>query len=349
MMDVLFMNKLERCLAVLDMKLPDRVPVVPQNYSFCVHHSGYKMKDVTHNGRLLAECIIRGWQDFDYDGVTVDLDNAAAAEALGASVEFREDDPAVVSKAMLKNLRDVDNLKLPDPTKDGRLHVYIDCVKTLVREIGNDAFIYAFFDQGPFSLAAILRGMETWMMDLALRKDLKLVHKLIDFCRQAGEIFGKALVDAGAHVVGIGDAVASPDVVSPVFYEEFAFPYEQQMADNINSYGGRFGIHICGNVTAILPKLSETEAKLLDIDYKTDLNEAKRICRDKVAIRGPIDPSSVLCQGSAGLVEDKCREAIEILGHAGGFMLSSGCDIMKISPPENIKAMVHTTDKYGKY
>ena len=343
------MNKLERCLAVLNLELPDRVPVVPQNYAFCVHNCGYTMKDVCHNGELLAQCLIRTLEEFDYDGVTVDLDNAVSAEVLGAPVKFREDAPAVVSGSIIKNLEDVENLTLPDPNKDGRLHVYIECVRYLAREIGNDVFIYAFFDQGPFSLAAIIRGIETFMLDLAIKKELKLIHKLIDFCRQSSEIFGKALIDAGAHVVGIGDAVASPDVVSPETYEQFAFPYEKQMAENISKYGGKLGIHICGNTTSILPKLAQTGAKVLDLDYKTDMKQAMNICQGKVAMRGPIDPSSVLAQSTPEEVESKCREAIEILGKGGCFMLSSGCDIMKTTPPENIKAMVEAASKYGNY
>jgi len=344
------MTRFERCLSVLENRIPDRVPVVPENYAFCVKHCGYKMKDVRHDGNLLAECLIRTLEDFGYDGVTVDLDNAASAEALGCRVDFSEEDnPAIVSGPAIESLEEVKDLKIPEPYKDGRLHVYIECTRRLAREIGKDAFIYAFFDQGPFSLAAMVRGIENFMLDLAMRENLELIHQLIDFCRQAGEIFGKALIDAGAHVVGIGDALASPDVISPRQYEEFAFPYERRMAENIQKEGGRFGIHICGNVTPILPKLVQTGAVLLDIDYKADLKEVKRICRGKVAVRGPIEPSSVMCFGTQKVVEEKCREAIEILGKNGGFILSSGCDIMKGTPPENMAAMVQAALKYGHY
>ena len=334
------MTGLERTLKALNREVTDRVPVVPENYNFCIHHCGYKMKDVFHNGKLLAECLIKTREDFGYDGVTVDMDNAASAEALGCPVIFREDDPAVVSGPAIRNLEEIEKLSLPDPHKDGRLHVYIDCVKHLSEEIGSEAFIYAFFDQGPFSLAALVRGMEDFMLDLAAGEKPELIHRLIDFCRQAGEIFGKSLIDAGAHVAGIGDALASPDVVSPKQYEEFAFPHEKVMAENIHRYGGKFGIHICGDITAILPKLVETGADLFDIDYKVDLGKIRRICSGKAAVRGTIDPSEVMCFSSPEVVKKKCHEAIEAIAPGGGFILSSGCDIMKGTPPENMQAMV---------
>lgn len=340
------MNSLQRCLVSLDNRIPDRIPVVPENYAFCVHYCGYKMEDVSHNGKLLAECLICTMKDFGYDGVTVDLDNAVSAEVLGCPVHFREDDPAVASGPAIQSLEEIEKLSLPNPYKDGKLYVYIDCVNHLSKEIGNEYFIYAFFDQGPFSLAAQVRGIENFMLDLAMRKDLKSIHKLIDFCRQSGEIFGKALIDAGANVVGIGDSLASPDVISPKQYEEFAFPYEEIMTENIHKYGGKFGIHICGDITPILPKLVETGVVLLDIDYKTDLKEAKKICKGKTAIRGPVDPSSVMSFGNPQLVREKCKEAIQTLGPES-FILSSGCDIMKETPVENMDAMVKSTIKYS--
>ena len=90
-----------------------------------------------------------------------------------------------------------------------------------------------------------------------------------------------------------------------------------------------------------------TGADLLDIDYKTDLEEIRRICSGKVAVRGTIDPSEVMCFSPPEVVKKKCREAIEVLAPGGGFMLSSGCDIMKQTPAENMQAMVEATIEHG--
>jgi len=49
----------ERCLAAIEFRETDRVPVNPGNYSFCMNYCGYDFKDVNHNGDLLAECLIR--------------------------------------------------------------------------------------------------------------------------------------------------------------------------------------------------------------------------------------------------------------------------------------------------
>ena len=79
------MNGLERCLAVLRGDTPDCVPVVPQNYLLSVHHCGYQVRDVVHDGELLADRLIRACEELGYDGVAVGLDNAASAEFLDGS------------------------------------------------------------------------------------------------------------------------------------------------------------------------------------------------------------------------------------------------------------------------
>ncbi len=330
----------ERCLAAVEFRETDRVPVNPENFAFCVAYCGYDYKDVNFDGELLADCLIKTMEDFDYDGVTVALDNAVAAGALGAEIAFRDDEPAVAVGPAIQNLSEVDALKVPNPLKDGRLHVHIDCVKRLSRQIGDEKFIYAYADQGPFALAAMVRGMETFLTDIGLERDDAGIRKLIDFTGQCTEVFMKSLVDAGAHVVGIGEAIASPDMVSPSHYEKFAFEPDTRVIQAVKDYGGKTGLHICGNVTDILGFLVQTGVDLLDIDYKTDLKRCHEICRGKVAIRGPIDPAEVLMLGTPAVVRAKCQEAIAILGPQGGYILDAGCDITKAVPPENLRAMV---------
>ena len=58
------MTGLERTLKALNREVTDRMPLVPENYNFCIHYSGHKMKDVCRDGRLLAESLIRTWKDF---------------------------------------------------------------------------------------------------------------------------------------------------------------------------------------------------------------------------------------------------------------------------------------------
>ena len=339
------MTELERCLAVLNGQLPDCVPVVPENYLFSIRHCGCRMKEVVRNGHLLADCLIKTCDDFGYDGVTVDLDTAVSAEILGCPVRFRDDDPAIVEEPVLTNLADVDRLKLPQDKMPGRTQTYVDCVSQLVKRTGRRRLVTAFCDQGPFSLAALVRGVENFLLDLTDPNAKPLIHRLLEICGKVTEMFGNLLIGAGAHVVVFGDSLASPDVVSPAIYREFILPYEQKVVSRLKGKGSFIGVHVCGNVTAILADLVKTGADLLDIDYKTDLDRVAEVCKG-ITIRGPLDPSGVLCFGTQELVEAKSKEAIEILGKKGRLLLGSGCDMSPNTPAQNIQAMVNAAHDF---
>ena len=73
----------------------------------------------------------------------------------------------------------------------------------------------------------------------------------MDLCVAAGCAFAAAQLEAGADTIGIGDAIASQ--VSPKLYEELIWPREKRLIDGIHAQGGLVRLHICGNITHLLP------------------------------------------------------------------------------------------------
>jgi uroporphyrinogen decarboxylase len=335
------MNGLQRCLSAFRGEMPDCVPVAPENYQFCIRHSGYRMKDVARDGNLLADCLMRTVEDFDYDGVTIDLDNAASAEVLGCPVAFRDDEAAVVSRPALEALAYAGRLpRVPVGAVPGRWGVYADCAARLRTRIGDEKLIIAYCDQGPFSLAAIVRGMDRFLMEVAEGGRETEIHRLLEITTEVTTAFARLLAGAGAHVVVFGDAIASCDVVSPGVYREFALPYEKRVVAALEAAGVRSGVHVCGNVTPILGDLCATGAAMVEIDYKCDLPTVARVIAGRAVVRGTLDPAAVMRFGTPQLVRARTEEAIDILGSDGRLIVSTGCDMSPDTPPENLRAMV---------
>ena len=205
------MTSLERCLAVLNGDIPDTLPVIPQCFMLAIETAGFKIGDVNRNGKLMAKAHAISQEKFNYDGCVIDFDDASIAEALGAKVIFRDDEPAVVNEdePVLKNLRDIYDMDFPDPLKSGRLCEWLEATRTLVDEIGDHVFVMGRADQGPFSIACMLRGTTQFMMDI-MTEDKKVITDVLEYCRKASAIFAKAQKDAGAHATSIGDALAGP-------------------------------------------------------------------------------------------------------------------------------------------
>lgn len=334
-------------MKVLHGEFPDRVPVIPQSFMYAVETAGHKIGKVNKSGKLMAESHLISHEKFEYDGIIIDFDDASLAEACGARVIFRDDEPAVVdeSEPLLKDLRDVENLKLPDPYKDGRLPEWLEATRILSDKVGQEVFIMGRADQGPFSLACLLRGTEQFMMDL-LMEEKEVIDKVIDYCRQACVVFAKAQKDEGAHSTSIGDSIAGPNLISPDMYRNYALEPERMLTAEIRDYGIPFSIHICGDTSEIISDMASTGADILEVDWKVDMQRAREIIPDSTVIMGNIDPSDPLVLGTPIQVEEAVKSVLS-LTRGKGLFLSSGCAMGRNTPEENMRAMISAAKKYG--
>ena len=343
------MTSLERCLAVLNGEMPDTLPVVPQCFMLAVETAGFRIGDINRNGKLMAKAHIISQEKYRYDGCVIDFDDASIAEALGAKVIFRDDEPAVVNEEepVLKDLRDIYELDTPEPLKHGRLCEWLEATRTLVDETGDRVFVMGRADQGPFSIACLLRGTTQFMMDL-MTEDKKLIADVLEYCRKASVIFAKAQKDAGAHATSIGDALAGPNLISPEMYREFALEPERLLVKEVQDYGIPFSIHICGKTNDIIKDMGSTGAKILEVDWQLDMRKAREAVPLSTVLMGNIDPSFPLVLGTAKDVEEAVKNVITATKGRNLFV-SSGCAMGRNTPPENFRTFVAAARKYGSY
>ena len=341
-------SSLDRSLRAIYHQTPDRVPVIPQAQSWVMHHYGSSAAELLHDGARLAELMIQGRRDFGWDGVFVGTDSVALAECAGLQVETTALGPVPHPAGMLSDLGQASDLHIPAIEKT-RLQEWITATRILSREIGGEALIIARGDQGPFTLAGQLRGMEQFLIDITAGENEARIHCLLDFCARYWLAFAARLLEAGAHVVTIGDALASGSLISPAAFEKYALPYQRRLAGSIRQMGGLFGVHVCGNTTRVVPRLAECGAHLLEIDAPTDFTLAVRAARGKTCLLGSVDTSEVMARGRPQDVEAECRWRMKLVMPGSGFILSTGCAISPDVPEENLRAMVESVEKYGRY
>ncbi|MFN8008454.1 MAG: uroporphyrinogen decarboxylase family protein, partial [Terriglobia bacterium] len=201
---------------------------------------------------------------------------------------------------------------------------------------------------GPMDLAAQLRGLNEWMLDIALGEQCEFIHALLDYCRRVATRYAYALIECGGHSTSIGEPLAGPDLLSPKHYREYPWRHERAMAVELKSRGIILHNHICGNTTRILEDFVATDAQVLEVDHKTDSIKIKDAARHKTCLLGNID-TGLLAFGKPQEVEDACRSLIEMWKPDSGFILGPGCALGTQTPPENIHALVETAKKYGSY
>lgn len=343
------MTSLERCMAVLNGETPDVLPIVPQSFMLAVETANMQICEVNKDGKKMAQAHIISQEKYGYDGCVIDFDDATIAEAVGAKVIFRDNDPAIVDEAqpVLKDLRDVYDMQLPDPEKSGRMCEWLEATRTLTESIGDHVFVMGRADQGPFSIACLLRGTTQFMMDL-LTEDKQLIDDVLEYCRKISAVFAKAQKDAGAHATSIGDAFAGPNLISPDMYRQFALEPEKRLVKEVQDYGIPFSIHICGNTNGIIADMGTTGAKILEIDWQLDIAKAREIVPASTILMGNIDPSYPLVIGTPADVDLAVKKLIEAT-KGRGHIISSGCAMGRNTPPENFRAFIAAVRKYGTY
>lgn len=341
------MTSIERINAVLHGEMPDMLPVVPQSFIFSAAAAGYSIGQINRKPALMAKSHIICQEKYGYDGCVIDVDDASLAEACGARVNWREDDVACVDEhhPALNSLEEIGDLELPDPLKSGRLCHWLEVTERLKDAIGDHVWIMGRADQGPFSLLALLRGAQNFMLDL-MTEDEEVIRRALNWAAEAHIRFALAQREAGAHATSMGDSYASPNLVSPSVFRSFALKPEQETVRRVQTDDFPFSVHVCGDTNRILQELGETGAKILELDWRTDMKKAREILPASAVMMGNVNPSYPLYTGTPEEVRAAVRSVIESTGGRGLFV-SSGCAIGGNTPPENFAALVDAAREYG--
>ncbi|MFC1692965.1 uroporphyrinogen decarboxylase family protein [Candidatus Latescibacterota bacterium] len=335
------MNGKERILTALRMEEPDRVPVFPLGDYYCASVAGLSVREFATDGENMAAGLLAGRERFEWDGIDVGCDVALEGEALGGACEYPEDSVPHIVKHVLTNHEDLKKLKVPNPLKDGRMPVVVRATEIVVKEVGDDVFIESVI-MGPLNGASQARGVNDLMMDTLDRPDF--VEDLLDFMNKVLFEFGKAQIDAGSPGLILGEAICTPTFCPPNFYREKVLPRQQKLISDLKKYGAQYiNLHVCGDTTKILPDMAETGADILDIDWQVDMADAKRLVAGKAAVRGNLNPSALLLQGTPEEVYEEAVRIIKTAGAGGGIILGSGCDVPVPTPYENVDAITQAS------
>ena len=343
------MTSQERVRTVLAGGIPDRVPVDLHNFLMTAQASGMPFGDFLQDGEAMAEWQIHLWREFGHDLLILESGTTTLAKACGCGVEYLPNSAPVMVQPVLHSLDELDKLAIPDFANTFPLNQNLKATRIVAEEIGPQAYILGRADQGPFSLASMLLGLENFLLALSDPEQHARLHKLLAFSLETVYRYAIAQVENGAHMVSIGKSLSGPDVTSPRMYREFEWGYACRLVERLKAENIPLAYHICGNATRIVADMAATGAAVLELDYKCDLPKIKAAARGKTTILGVIDPSNVLALGTPALVTEKVREELAILADGGGLILGPGCALPPATPFENIHALVEAAHRYGRY
>ena len=343
------MTSLERCLATIRQQPHDRVPVDLHNFMMTVVDVKLPSAQLYQDGQLLGEAQVAAWKRFGHDMLLVENGTAALAEACGCEVSYLPGSAPLIERALLGSLSEVASIRKPDPFGSPLCRATMDATRYVLDQIGDQVCVMGRADQGPFDLASMISGPQTLLTEMAVGECDDQIFELLDYTSDAYILYAKLFKEMGCPGTSVGEALCSPDVISPAMYEKYCLPYGKKVVKALQSDDFFLAYHTCGNTSRIIDRMVQTGAKVLEFDYKCNMAVAKKASAGKTTLLGPIDPSGVLHHGTIEEVEAACRAAIEVLAPGGGFILGPGCALPGTTPPENIDKLVECAKVYGKY
>jgi len=282
--------------------------------------------------RVLVEANVKCLEIMGHDAVGLISDPFRETSAFGGKVRFSGNNNPVC-EPIISDIHDLEHLKNPDVYKSERTSDRINAAKYYKKILGDEVPVIGWIE-GPLAEAADLAGVNNILLSILMEPDF--VRRLMEICVITAKEFAYAQVEAGCLVIGIGDALCSQ--IDPETYISYILPLHQQIIDFVHSQGAFIKLHICGNITQLLPHLALTGTDILDLDWMVDFETARKQCGDEIILCGNLDPVSCIKEQTPEKISECSRK---LMNDQKGtrFILSGGCEIPRDTALENIIAM----------
>jgi len=328
------MTKIQKLKAIKNNEYSGDIPFFrPILMHFATNFIGKNYGEFSSDYKTLVDANIRCMEHFDTDAVGLISDPYRETAAFGAKIIFHKDRVPECSENIVKTINDVIELKNPDVYKSERTLDRINGVKEFRKILGQGVPIIGWIE-GPFAEACDLVGTSEMLMNTIVDPDF--CKAIFEKCMITAKDFALAQIEAGCDVIGIGDAICSQ--ISAEYYHNEILPLHKKLVQFIQSKGAMVKLHICGNITHLLPDLKNVAPDILDIDWMVDMDNAFNLLGPDIIRCGNLDPVAVILNSTP---EQISKKTIELISKEKGrkFILSAGCEIPLNTPTENLLAM----------
>ena len=251
----------------------------------------------------------------------------------------------VITKHPIRTLENQKYCYIPDPESFFRFKT----LEEALDRYGDRRAVVLNLRDGFSDMRDIL-GYENALTGMLLDKTnyTDLLKRVVDFNLALAKT---AVQRYGIEIVATTDDVATGHgpLIRPSVYADVIYPHFKEVIQGYKSLGLIVIKHSDGNILPYLDMWLEAGIDCLDpIDPGGGMDMAvmKAKYGDRICLKGNIDCTGYLCDGTPEQVAEEVRVCIE-KGGPGGLIVSSSNTIHSGVRPENYRAMLDAIRKYG--
>lgn len=341
------MNSMERIIAVMSGKIPDRVPVMAGLLEQGADELGLSIEEYYSKAEYVAEGQLKLQQRFGYDNLSAFFYAGLEAEMLGCRrIIYSNHGPPNVGHLIIQSYEDIERLEVPDNFSQlPSFNKLSECIRILKSE-ASGRFPVGTSVVSSFSLPAILMGIDRWM-ELLLTGPDSVRHELLAKCSLFCTRLMRALREAGADGISYSNPVGSVDFLSVDQFRRLALDWVIRDLDAVGPEGITY-FNGGGRINPLLNMIIEnTGIMTYYINPYDDISEAKRIIGDRGVSSGVINDIPLIDWSREAIYQD-VKRIMDEGASAGRFIFGTLVMPYQI-PRENIHHVFNAAREFGVY
>lgn len=334
-----------RFLSSLRGEEPDRCPLFLRDLTLALDESDLTTPEVcagAYDGGLSANAIVKYQNRVRQDAVVGCIHHLGLGiEALGGMVHYPEKGIPSISSPPFQGAP-LDQFPETDMNRDGQFPQVIESYRSVRRYLKDVAVVCN--TEGPLTRAAILRGLEEFMMDLSSEPDY--AREVIDHATEMGRRFMEA-VSESVDCLFLASATDNPDLFGADVFLSHSIPGLKRLVSAADSLGLPTIFHPHGDFSAsgnreALERSISTGIAGFQFAEGNDQDLMKQAVGGRICLLGGIEVHSTLLLGPPERIVQETQACLDRFRPWDGYVFMCSGSLHRGMPLENVDVMART-------
>lgn len=294
----------------------------------------HSILEICKSPELAAEVTVTAAEKLGVDAAIIFADLLLPLEVMGLPFHFAAGEGPVVETP----IRTAEQIGKLDDSRAGELGYVAESVRRVVAHFGEKLPVIGFCG-APFTLASYMiegGGSRNYLDTKRMMYNLpeawnELMRKLVTVLSE----YAVAQAAAGADALQVFDSWAG--CLAPDDYRQFVLPHTKNLIARLKQSGVPV-IYFGTDTATLLTSMQETEADVIGLDWRMNLDQAWATLGHRVAVQGNLDPAVLFADWKT--VQERSLEVLRRAGGRAGHIFNLGHGILPQTPVENVRAIV---------